>query len=277
MRTRNKETADSPNPELNKHVRPRILERMRWIETALREGDQFPKEQYLSYFGIKEPNLSQDLNRFVEIIEIFGGEATRTHGWINVLRWPVDGCVGSIGYLDWHRLIYPDGLVEVAAKNIGFESPHICRWITSAIRSRRVVEMEYMSTTSGLRKLNISPHSLVKTAGRTHVRAYDHGKNDFRDFVISRMSQVQDIDNYRYVSSDFDDDWNEIVEVSISIESSLEDFTRKSISMSCGLDSPDKEIRISARFALVDYEVLAMGIFPSRWKPFFSYEVIRGK
>lgn len=85
----------------------------------------------------------------------------------------------------------------------------------------------------------ISPNHLVYTGGRYHVRAYCHMKQNYLDFVLSRIAHAE-IVSIDWVSADYDKEWNEFAELRLkpnellpaSVQASLlRDYGKKS----CGI------------------------------------------
>ncbi|MFT5758552.1 MAG: putative DNA-binding transcriptional regulator YafY [Alteromonadaceae bacterium] len=72
-------------------------------------------------------------------------------------------------------------------------SPDILRPLIKSCREKLRLEITYCSMTSpeGEERI-ISPHSLVFSGLRWHVRAYCEKHRDYRDFVINRISSVDD-------------------------------------------------------------------------------------
>ncbi len=63
--------------------------------------------------------------------------------------------------------------------------------ITRCIYQRRVLKAEYGSMSSGHRVRELSPLAMVHDGLRWHVRCFDHGKKDFRDFNLSRFTTAE--------------------------------------------------------------------------------------
>jgi len=98
---------------------------------------------------------------------------------------------------------------------------HVMRFVIQGIEDRRVLSIAYHSR-SGDSIRKISPHVIVKVAGRYHVRAYDHAKNDYRDFVLVRILNAthSDSEHERYTDAALDEDWHCHVEVVVQCRAS---------------------------------------------------------
>src|SRR5690606_18739943 len=69
--------------------------------------------------------------------------------------------------------------------------PEIVREILRACRTQTSVKILYASMTNPVwSERVISPHTLVYTGFRWHVRAYCHKRGEFRDFILSRIDRT---------------------------------------------------------------------------------------
>jgi len=64
------------------------------------------------------------------------------------------------------------------------------RRILDAIRAKRCVEVRYQSLTNSRTRL-IAPHALAYDGYRWHVRAWACDRDDFRDFVLTRIDKIK--------------------------------------------------------------------------------------
>lgn len=261
----------SGHPEILRYVRQRQLERLIWIETALKYGERLQGPIYCDYFSVSQPTFTHDMNRFVELVDIFGGEAVRVQGWIDVRRWPRLGMCGVLEPIEWQKLHAPESVVEVMTPQVAIESPEVQASVSRAILTKTPLRAEYVSTTTGARTIRFSPHSMVLAIGRNHVRAFDHDKNSFRDFVLARMSGVDQILGEPYVGSDQDEDWNEIVEASFTVREDFPYERRQAIALGFGLKVVDDPITFRCRRCLIDYQLLSMGLRPQSFVDYLSF------
>ena len=130
--------------------------------------------------------------------------------------------------------------------------PHVLRSIIASIRRRQVVEILYASRTreEPSRRL-LSVHRLVEISGRHHVRAFDHMRNRYADFVLSRMIWCRLVDGAPFVEVPPDSAWNEIVIVEVLAR---ENDPRLGVRMDFGLDETGRRFERVSR-ALADYFV----------------------
>lgn len=101
--------------------------------------------------------------------------------------------------------------VRPVARNI---SPEVLRPLVQAIREKKRVDICYTSPKDGLEvERIISPHTLVCTPLRWHVRAYCEHAKDYRDFVLSRIRGIPDINDKAHYGKQQDTLWNTKVEI----------------------------------------------------------------
>ncbi|SFN44428.1 Predicted DNA-binding transcriptional regulator YafY, contains an HTH and WYL domains [Formivibrio citricus] len=90
--------------------------------------------------------------------------------------------------------------------------------VSRAIHLQKPLTLQYHSTTSGLTEREIVPFALVDNGLRWHVRAYDRKRQEFRDFVITRMiNPVVQMDGIfeAHERPDQDIQWSRIVELDL--------------------------------------------------------------
>lgn len=63
--------------------------------------------------------------------------------------------------------------------------------LVQAILNKKAVSVVYTSLSSGSAEREIVPHSIVDNGLRWHVRALDRKSKSFRDFVLTRLSEVE--------------------------------------------------------------------------------------
>jgi len=129
--------------------------------------------------------------------------------------------------------------------------PWVLRSIIKAIRKEKPVRIKYHSKSSCRARL-ISPHALVRVVGRMHVRAFDHERNDFGDFVLSRIAHVEDGQFVQsYVSGSQDIDWKKDITLAVKpIAQQTEMANPSAVDRDYGFDqSGEKQMRVKKAIA----------------------------
>lgn len=91
-----------------------------------------------------------------------------------------------------------DGVDSVSNITFPIESPSplnlpnidVIAQLSQAIINNRVTSVTYTSLSSGVGSRVLVPHSIVDNGLRWHVRAFDRKSQSFRDFVLTRLTQV---------------------------------------------------------------------------------------
>jgi hypothetical protein len=103
----------------------------------------------------------------------------------------------------WFRRLPPIDMAPDIARNV---DPDCLRRLLDAIRSKQCVEVLYQSLTNSRRR-QIAPHALAFDGYRWHVRAWACDRDDFRDFVLTRIDDIQPGPAADFDPSD-DVEWN---------------------------------------------------------------------
>ncbi len=89
--------------------------------------------------------------------------------------------------------------------------------LTRAIHQHKVVSLVYRSLSSGRSTREVVPFVLVDNGLRWHIRGYDRKRSRFSDFVITRISDPEILDEplKEHENREHDIQWNRIVELEI--------------------------------------------------------------
>ena len=63
--------------------------------------------------------------------------------------------------------------------------------VSRAITNKLTLRISYMSLSTGIASRTVSPHALVDSGVRWHMRAHDERSGSFRDFVLTRIRNVE--------------------------------------------------------------------------------------
>ncbi|MBV1908754.1 MAG: WYL domain-containing protein [Kangiellaceae bacterium] len=145
----------------------------------------------------------------------------------------------------------PQAYTEVVNPLFRSVNAEVVRPIILASRDRQRIEIEYMSLSSEQDYRNIAPHTLVFNGYRWHVRAYCEKSSEFRDFVLSRITNIYDVVGPSERSCEDDIGWNTKLEIVIKPDDRLTPSQQKVIAADYGMT--DGYLRINSRGAMVDY------------------------
>lgn len=102
---------------------------------------------------------------------------------MRVLSWLSSGFVHGLSIGKPARPVPAVRVIE-----LGLPDLKVLSEVTRAIHMKRVIEVSYLSFSSGETRRQLVPHAIVDNGVRWHVRAYDRAKKRFADFVIARMA-----------------------------------------------------------------------------------------
>lgn len=210
-------------------IRWDLLLRYRMIEiVALWEG-RLTTNHLIQSFGIGRQQSSKDINSYLADI------APNNLVYDKHLKGykPSDSFIPKLtcGHADEYLHILSrreDMTVTFANLDMGFEhtamirpvtrniAPEVLRPLVQAIREKRRVDICYTSLKDGetVERI-ISPHTLVCTPLRWHVRAYCEHADGYRDFVLSRIHGVPDINDNAASGKQDDRLWNTNVTIEL--------------------------------------------------------------
>lgn len=109
---------------------------------------------------------------------------------------------------------------HASAMRLTMPSIQVLAAVTRAIYGKYAINMQYHSISSGLEHKEVVPHSIVDSGLRWHVRAYDRTKNSFRDLVLTRMKNINVVNDPATLSQSkannnelisADEEWNRTV------------------------------------------------------------------
>ncbi|MCF6210961.1 MAG: WYL domain-containing protein [Gammaproteobacteria bacterium] len=122
-----------------------------------------------------------------------------------------------------------------------------------AIKQHNKLQVSYhsLSDRDTTQQRLLEPHALVNTGTRWHLRAYNEETYDFRDFVLSRLSDAKMLNEPAESSAQYDEDWIEIVTLQLTPHPGLS--ARQQASLLLDYQSRDGRIEIPVRRALIGY------------------------
>lgn len=246
-------------------IRWDLLFRYRMIEIiALWEG-RLTTNHLIQSFGIGRQQASKDINSYLAEIasgnliydkhlkgykpsESFVPQLTRGHAdeYLHVLARTEDMTV-TFDQLDMG--FENSEMIRPVTRNI---APEILRPLVQAIREKKRVDISYTSLKNGeVVERIISPHTLVCTPLRWHVRAYCEHSSDYRDFVLSRIHDIPEVNNSNVYGKAGDTLWNTNVNVELVPDARFNKKQKAVIEKDYGMN--DGVLSIATNASLIKY------------------------
>ncbi|EMA9068560.1 helix-turn-helix transcriptional regulator [Vibrio parahaemolyticus] len=253
-------------------IRWDLLFRYRMIEViALWEG-RLTTNHLIKSFGIGRQQASKDINSYLSDVapgnlvydkqlkgykpsDSFAPELTSGHAdeYLHILARSEDMAV-TFNELDMG--FENVSMVRPVTRNI---SPQVLRPLVQAIREKKRVDISYTSLKDGIEvERIISPHTLVCTPLRWHVRAYCEHANDYRDFVLSRIRGIPCLEAKRVKGREHDELWNTPLTVDLKPDPRLTEVQANVVEHDYGMEKG--KLTIPTNAALVRYVLDAYNI-----------------
>jgi hypothetical protein len=132
--------------------------------------------------------------------------------------------------------------------------------VIRAIKQKTKLSLVYssLSNRDSSESRIIEPHSLVNTGIRWHVRAYSEDTYDFRDFVLSRVQQAQQLSEKAESNPEYDDDWMEPINLQLTPHPNLSEDKRQILMTDYA--AKNDVIEFTVRRALLAYVLQRMSV-----------------
>lgn len=253
---------DNPLNKLKKGV----LQRLQYIEVMAYYAGVITRADVAKAFGISDAAATKDLNLYGQIAPENLSYKHSLFGFV-----PNPGFSGIVADLDPATVLpliaantatlgdaaSDEPLFGVHAEYLPLPSrlpdKQVLSQVTRSIRRRAKCRVRYHSLSnrdSGEERL-IEPHSLVNTGLRWHVRAYNEDTFDFRDFVLSRITSAEQLEEAAESDAQYDDDWVELATIVLAPHPALPEIKRKNLSLDYG--SENETIELTVRRSLAGY------------------------
>ncbi|WP_047046806.1 helix-turn-helix transcriptional regulator [Vibrio mexicanus] len=246
-------------------IRWDLLFRYRMIEViALWEG-RLTTNHLIKSFGIGRQQASKDINTYLAEIapgnlvydkqlkgykpsDSFSPQVTKGHAdeYLHILSRSEDM---TITFKELDMGFESVSMIRPITRNI---SPQVLRPVVQAIREKKRVEISYTSLKDGVEvERIISPHTLVCTSLRWHVRAYCEHAKDYRDFVLSRIRGIPGLEAKNVMGKSNDDRWNTPLTIEVIPDPRLTEAQAAVVAHDYGMENGTLTIPTNA--ALVRY------------------------
>ena len=195
-------------------MRADVFPRFGWIEASVRYAGTFgvnEKKAYRARFSLSEAAVSRDQDAFLmRLAETIGaGSVIKRRGRLEAIAELPNAPLFELPSMSaWLAEALGSRFEEVEGVRRSEPSATILRPIVTAILGRRRLSFDYHGR-KGRTRREVSPHSVVRVAGRLHLRAWDHGRGAPRDFVMARILSVRLSEEAGFVDRAEDHEWSE--------------------------------------------------------------------
>jgi len=200
-------------------------------------------KDFTLYRELSNDNIEYDLKRKVHV---------RGEGFKPLFEYDVIRTLATIsqGYGDGFTGPLKAPLSCEAPFHLNKPSLEIVSGVTEAIHKQRAILINYVSLSSGETNREVVPHTLIDNGIRWHVRGYDRKRGEFRDFVLTRIKQVElmrsiNVSENELVSEDRQ--WNRFVELQLEVHPNIK--YKNAIELDYGMVTGSMNIEVRAATA----------------------------
>jgi Predicted transcriptional regulator len=240
--------------------------RLEFIDFRLCWDGRINRAELVDFFGISIQQASLDIARYTELapdnLEYDRSEKVyRSTADFQAILSPPNAqsfldqllavTVGTLplssSFLGW---IPPTGVVTFPVRSI---QANTLASINQAIRYRRDIELEYQSMRQpAATRRWIAPHAIAFDGARWHARAWCYSREEFRDFVFSRIQKIYK-SRPTLVGEPTDALWSTYCTVILRPKTALTTAQKRAVEIDFGMK--EGELQVSMRQALVFYFV----------------------
>lgn len=240
-----------------------VLLRLKAIELLAYWEGRLVTKRLMQWFGVSRQQASNDIKRYITVHNpdslihepsVKGYVPTSsflpvlTKGNINEYMELISGLVSDPLALSL------EGEENLAAVQLPDRAvrPEVVREVIKACRAQKSLRILYASMSNpALHERIISPHTLIYTGFRWHVRAFCHERREFRDFLLSRIDREPKVANEPSPDPSRDKQWGEHISLTLVPNILLSEQQKSLVERDYAM--PDGRIELRVRSALAHY------------------------
>lgn len=245
------------------NLKHEVLLRLRAIELIAFWEGRLITTQLVEWFGITRQQASSDINRYnTEFNEGALIHNPAVKGYVPAAGFQPVLTAGHVNeYLE--MLVSQGGqpMAQVLESHPGVATvqlpdrairPEVVREVVRASRAGTSLRILYASMSNPApHERVISPHTLVYTGFRWHVRAWCHKREDFRDFLLSRIDRTPKPCDERAPKAESDCLWQEKISLTLIPNLLLSDSQKALVERDFAM--PEGCLQLTVRKALAHY------------------------
>ncbi|MDN3562078.1 WYL domain-containing protein [Vreelandella neptunia] len=237
-----------------------VRQRLQWMEDHLWWAGALNRSDLMLRFGISPPQATNDFSLYQKMAPANIQYDSKKKLYIcsndfaplfpkNHERWLRENMLED-------QALQTIQLVSVTSLKRGIGST-LMQLISRAVRNKTPLRLIYQSMKLAEQEERIvSPHAIVETQVRWHIRAWDEKRESFVDLVPSRIIDATPYSSANWVSQEHDEQWNRIVDVLLIPSRKLTDNQRRIAEADYQMTNGCRILRVRA--CLVFYQLSAM-------------------
>jgi len=257
-----------------------IKQRLEFLEYRLFWEGTINRKDLIDAFGVSVPQASADIKKYKQNApgNIYYDKSQKRYLVTSKFK-PIFGPIDSHNYLS-KLFMLSEGIIKKDETHMGYipeysvvpsfdraVDPYILKKIVKALTDGNSINIQYQSMTRPSPTWRwISPHAFAFDGFRWHVRAYCELTSEFRDFILGRILDVQNMKVSKVAPPD-DYKWNHFVTLKIAAHPDLTSDQRKIIEKEYNMSGGVAKIMVRAAFI---YYVLLRFRLENKDDPRFS-------
>ncbi|MES2205168.1 MAG: WYL domain-containing protein [Pseudomonadota bacterium] len=247
-------------------------QRLEFIDFRLYWEGRINRSDLISFFGISVPQASLDLAKYIQTApeninydkkqKVYLSTPNfkpafitpNAYDYLNGLKSVLSGFIQKESlFSGWHP---PVDSVSTPYRAI---SAHVLKTVLDAIRYQHTLTIEYQSLTEANPVTrDISPHAIACDGQRWHIRAYCHLRQQFRDFLLARILNL-DIQGSSTINAANDNDWATILTLELAPNPALSSSQKQVIARDYAMEN--ERVNVPTRLALLRYTLKHLGLW----------------
>lgn len=208
-----------------------VRQRPQWIEDRLWWVGELNRSDLVLRFGISLPQATNDFSLYQKLapenLRYDPRKKLYVAGDGFVPMFPKDHELWLKGNATEDSTLKSVDMVGITSLKRGID-PALVRSISMAARNHIPLRIVYQSMkASNPEERVVSPHAIVETEVRWHVRAWDEKRQAFLDLVPSRIIKVSPEPTSTWVPQELDEEWNRTVEIILVPSAKLSESQRR--------------------------------------------------
>lgn len=245
--------------------------RLEFIDFRLRWDGRLNRGDLIAFFGISVPQASKDIARYAEVApgNLQYDASAKVYVATDKFR-PAYAASAPSRYLS-DLLASEIGVLEPTASFVGWRPPvayvpvpgraldaGTLVFLLRAMREGSGVRVLYQSLSRPrASRRTLTPHAFAFDGFRWHVRAFCHIREQFRDFVIPRMLEIEPAPPAGPGAAQ-DVEWLTTVELILQANPKLPKPHQRAVELDYGME--DGEVKLICRQALLFYVLHHLGL-----------------
>lgn len=262
-----------PRKNLHPTIKWNTRQRLEYIETMAFYTGVVARSDLVRAFGLSDPAATKILKQYNDLVpdnlyyqqSVFGFVPNASFQAMFADLSPavalplIASNLASAGMPFGKQPIYGIPTENLPIPN-RFPHASILAQITRAIKQQRQVKLIYhsLSDRDNNEPRLIEPHSLINTGLRWHVRAYNAGTYDFRDFVLSRIIRAEMLTEAAESSAEYDEAWMDMIPLQLAPHPGLAQHQHKILELDYAM--ADGVIELKVRRAMVGYVLQQLAV-----------------